>query len=122
MRIQHKWLTGVTLALVVGIFWLSVALAAGETLTRFNLGGGGSTVSTEQTALRGAFGQPVAGAVAASDSGSQLCGGFECGAGVQPQNTPQPTGQPTAQPTDQPGPQPTPQPGGQQIYIPFADR
>lgn len=118
MRIQQKWLAGLALALVAGIFVMGVAFAAGETLSRFNLGGGGSTVSTEQTVLRGAMGQPVAGAVAASDGGSQLCGGFECGLAVQPQETPQPS----PQPTEQPGPQPTPQPGQQQIYIPFADR
>lgn len=122
MRIQQKWLVGLTLALVVALFVAGVALAAGETLPRFNLGGGGETVSTEETVLRGAFGQPVAGAVSASSTGSQLCGGFECGLGVQPQSTPEETAQPTPDSTSEPGPQPTPQPGIQQIYIPFADR
>ena len=72
---------------VVVILFLLIALAgtlyaAGETLARYSPGGGsgGGGVASGQTALRSAFGQPVAG-VTASDT-TTLCAGFACGQGV----------------------------------------
>jgi hypothetical protein len=57
----------------------ALALAAGETLPRVLVGGGGGPTTGDGLRLRAAIGQPVAGG---ASSGVSLCSGFLCGPGA----------------------------------------
>ncbi len=62
---------------MVGVLLLTgIALAAGESLPRHAVSGGGDTVSAGNITLRNTIGQPIAGSVS---NGGSLCSGFICG-------------------------------------------
>ncbi len=72
---------------VIGVLLLTaIALAAGESLPRHVVSGGGDTVSASGITLRNTIAQPIAGTVSNSTS---LCSGFVCG---QSASAPTPSG------------------------------
>ncbi len=81
-KLRRMQESGVVVILFALLALAGTIYAAGESLARYSPGGGsgGGGVASGQSALRSAFGQPVAG-VTASDT-TTLCAGFACGLGV----------------------------------------
>lgn len=88
---------------------VSTAYADNEVIPRFTFGGGAERVASEGFVMRGGMGQPIA-SVARSESGSQVCTGFECGLGAAPADTPTPAPDPSETPTSDPSETPTSDP------------
>jgi hypothetical protein len=101
------------IGLLAGLLFAGLIFAAGETIPRSAVTGGGGTLSASGVALQAAVGQPVAGAVG---SATTLCSGLICGAGVSaPPPTPGPS--PTPGPTATPGPSPD-----AKLFLPLTQR
>jgi hypothetical protein len=100
-------------AMLAGLLLVGAVLAAGETIPRSAVTGGGGTLSAAGVNLRAVIGQPVAGAVGADPT---LCSGLLCGPGVSaPPPTPGPS--PTPGPTATPGPSPS-----EKLFLPLTQR
>lgn len=79
---QPKQMTSIHRALIgllAGMLFAEMLFAAGETIPRSAVTGGGGAVSAGNVALRAAIGQPAAGAVGDAPT---LCSGIICGPGV----------------------------------------
>lgn len=75
-------------AVLVGLLLIGGVLAAGETIPRNTVSGGGGRLSASGVSLHTVIGQPVTGAVGSAPT---LCSGLLCGPGVSAPPTPQPS-------------------------------
>ncbi len=81
---KHTRLKLTLIGAMVGVLLLTgIALAAGESLPRHVVSGGGNTIQNGIT-LRNTIGQPIAGTVG---NGITLCSGFICEQGSAPTHT-----------------------------------